>query len=150
MVAPPGPGRAVGCTAQCIEFRVAQESDDPSVETLAWNGKHALDYGGMLGMSKRGVPEQRTDGGKSSVAGARTIFPVLVKMGEEGAEERRIKIVDVQLRWLDVFPRGCEDQQEPQRVPVGRKCMGTSLGLADEEFRGARVRGLGTWGAPER
>ena len=106
MVAPPGPGRAVGCAEQCIEFRFDQESDDPSVETLAWNGKHALDYGGMLGMSKRCVPEQRTDGGKSSVAGARTIFPLLLKMVEGGSDERRIKIVDVQLRWLDVVPVG--------------------------------------------
>jgi hypothetical protein len=126
LVAPPGPDRAVGCAEQRIEFRFDQESDEPSVETLAWDGKHALDYGGMLGMSKRCVPEQRTDGGKSSVAGARTIFPLLLKMVEEGADERRIKIVDVQLRWLDVFPRGREDQQQPQRVPVGRKCMGTS------------------------
>ena len=95
MVAPPGPGRAVGCAEQRIEFRFDQESDEPSVETLAWNGKHALDYGGMLGMSKRCVPEQRTDGGKSSVASARTILPLLLKMVEEGADERRIKIVDV-------------------------------------------------------
>jgi len=49
----------------------------------------------MLGMSKRCVPEQRTDGGKSSVASARTILPLLLKMVEEGADERRIKIVDV-------------------------------------------------------
>jgi hypothetical protein len=95
MVAPSGPGRAIGCAEQRIEFRFDQESDEPSVETLAWDGKHALDYGGMLGMSKRGVSEQRTDGGKSSVAGARTIFPLLLKMVEEGADERRIKIVDV-------------------------------------------------------
>jgi hypothetical protein len=95
MVAPPGPGRAVGCAEQRIEFRFDQESDEPPVETLAWNGKHAFDYGGMLGMSKRCVPEQRTDGGKSSVASARTILPLLLKMVEEGADERRIKIVDV-------------------------------------------------------
>jgi hypothetical protein len=49
----------------------------------------------MLGMSKRCVPEQRTDGSKSSVASARTILPLLLKMVEEGADERRIKIVDV-------------------------------------------------------
>jgi hypothetical protein len=57
MVAPLGPGRAVGCAEQRIEFRFDQESDEPSVETLAWDGKHALDCGGMLGMSKRGVSE---------------------------------------------------------------------------------------------
>ena len=46
-------------------------------------------------MSKHCVSEQRPDGGKSSVAGARTIFPLPLKMVEEGAYERRIKIVDV-------------------------------------------------------
>src|SRR5271166_3016394 len=106
MVAPPGPGRAIGCAEQRIEFRFDQESDEPSVKTLPWNGKHPLDYGCMLWMSKRCVPEQRTDGGESGIAGAHTIFPLLLKMVEEGANERRIKIVDVQLRWLDVFPRG--------------------------------------------
>lgn len=121
MVAPPRPGRAVGRAEQRIEFRFGQEGDEPSVETLAWNGEHALDYGGMLWMSQRCVPEQRTDGRKSSVAGARTIFPLLLKIVEEGADERRIKIADVQLRRLDVLPRGCEDEQQPQRVPVGRQ-----------------------------
>jgi len=86
IVAPSGPGRAVGCAEKRIEFRFDQESDDPPVETLAWNGKHAFDYGGMLGMSKRCVPEQRTDGGKSSIAGARTIVPLLLKMVEEGTD----------------------------------------------------------------
>jgi hypothetical protein len=84
-----------GARKSASSFRFDQEGDEPSVETLAWDSKHALDYGGMLGMSKRCVSEQRTDGGKSSVAGARTIFPLLLKMVEEGADERRIKIVDV-------------------------------------------------------
>src|SRR5260370_42056393 len=116
MVAPPGPGRAVGCTEQCIEFRFDQESDDPSVETLAWNGKHALDYGGMLGMSKRCVPEQRADGGKPRIAGARAICPLLFKMVEECTDERGIKIVDAQLRRLDAFPLGRQGHQQPQGV----------------------------------
>src|SRR5436190_21756433 len=105
MVAPPGPGRAVGCAEQRIEFRFDQESDDPPVETLAWNGKHAFDYGGVLGMSKRCVPEQRTDGGKTSVESARPILPLFLQMVEAGDDERRIKIVLVSLRWFDGFPR---------------------------------------------
>jgi len=127
MVAPSGPGRAVGCAEKRIEFRFDQESDDPPVETLAWNGKHAFDYGGMLGMSKRCVPEQRTDGGKSSIAGARTIVPLLLKMVEEGTDERRIKIVDVQLRWLDVFPIGGLHRSEANRPQYRKQFFMTPL-----------------------
>ena len=110
VVASPGPGRPVRCIEQRIEFRFNEESDKLSVETFSWNGKHALDYGGMLGMSKRCVPEQRPDGGEPSIAGAGTIFPLLLKVVEEGADERRIQIADVQLRRLDASPRRREDQ----------------------------------------
>ena len=87
MVAPPGPSRPIGRGKQCVEFRFGQEGNEPSVEALGRNGKHALDHGSMLGMTKRGVSEQGADRGKPSVTGAHAIFPLLLEVVEEGADE---------------------------------------------------------------
>src|SRR6516164_9947481 len=38
------------------------------------------------------------------------------------------------------------DHQQPQRVPVGRKCMGTSLALTYQAFREERLQGWGKCG----
>jgi hypothetical protein len=101
VVAPPGPSRAVRCVQQRIQFRLSEEGNKLSVKALAGNSEQALDDGGMLWMPKRRVPEQRTDGGEPGITGAGTIFPLLFKVVEAGADERRIQIADVQLRWLD-------------------------------------------------
>ena len=42
-VAPPGPVRPIGRGEQGIDFRLGQESHEPSLEALWWNGKNALD-----------------------------------------------------------------------------------------------------------
>ena len=91
---------AVWCGEQRVEFRFGQEGHEPSLEAFGRNGEHALDHGGMLRVAKRCIPEQRSDRGEPSVAGAHAIFPLVLKMVEEGADQRGIEIVDVQLRWL--------------------------------------------------
>ena len=54
--------------------------------------------GGMLGMAKGRISEQRADRGKPGVAGAHAVLPLVLQVVEEGADQRGIEIVDVQLR----------------------------------------------------
>ena len=103
VVAPPGPGRPIGRGEQGVDFRLGQEGHEPSVEALWRNGKNTLDQSGMLWMPKRRVSEQRADRGKPSIAGAHAIFPLMLQVVEEGADQRGIEIVDIQLAWRLAF-----------------------------------------------
>jgi hypothetical protein len=141
MVAPPGPSRPNRGGKQCVEFRFGQEGNEPSVEALGGNGKHTFDHRGMLGMTERCVPEQGADRGKPNVTGAHAIFPLLLDVVEEGADECGINIVEVQLRRLFAMPLGCEDQQQPQCVPIGGDCMWTGLTLTSQAVREERLQG---------
>jgi len=97
VVSPPGPGRPIRDSQQRADFRLGQEGHEPSVEALGRDGENALDEGGMIGMAKSGVSEQRADRGEPSVASARAIFPLVLQIVEEGADQRGIEIVDIQL-----------------------------------------------------
>ena len=54
----------------------------------------------MIGMAQGGVSEQRADRGKPSVTGARAVFPLVLEVVEEGADQRGIEIVDIQPGWF--------------------------------------------------
>jgi hypothetical protein len=51
----------------------------------------------MLGMTQRGISEERADRGEPGVTSAHAIFPSMFEMVEEGADERGIEVADVQL-----------------------------------------------------
>jgi hypothetical protein len=95
VVSSPGPGRPIRGGQQCADFRLGQEGHEPSVEAFGRYSENALDEGGMIGMAKGSVSEQRADCGKPSVAGARAIFPLVFEVVEEGTYKRGIEIVDV-------------------------------------------------------
>jgi len=52
-------------------------------------------------------------------------------MVEEGADDRGIEVIDVQLRWLLVLLRRREDQQQPQGVAIGGPRVRAGLTLTD-------------------
>ncbi len=54
-------------------------------------------------MAQGGVSEQRADGGQAGVTGADAIVPLVFQVIEEGADDRGVEVIDVQLRWLLVF-----------------------------------------------
>jgi hypothetical protein len=103
-VAPPGPARPIGRGEQSVDFRLGQEGHEPSIETLWWNGKNALDGRCMLWMPKRRVSEQGTNGSKPRIAGAHAVLSLVFQVVEEGTDQRSIKIVDIQLAWGIAFP----------------------------------------------
>ena len=94
-------------------------------------------------MSKRCVPEQRPDGSKSSITGAGAIFPLFLKVVEEGADEWRIQIADVQLRRLRAAPLGRKAQHQSQGVPIGSNCMRAGLPLTYQAIGEERLQGGG-------
>jgi hypothetical protein len=139
VVTAPGPSRPSRNTKQCVQFRFSQEGNEPSVEALRRNGEHTLDHGGMLGMPKRRAAEQRADRGEPSVTGAHTVFPLVLEVIEEGADERGIKVVDVQLRRLRAAPLGRKDQHQSQGVPIGSERMRAGLTLTYQAVREERL-----------
>jgi hypothetical protein len=50
----------------------------------------------MFGMAQGRVAEQGPDRGQSGVAGAHAVLSLVLQMIEEGTDQRRIKIVDVE------------------------------------------------------
>jgi len=146
VITSPGPGRLIGSGKQRADFGLGQEGHEPSVEALGRDGENALDDGGMIGMAKCGVSEQRADRGKPSVAGARAIFSLVLEVVEEGADQRGIEIVDIQLGWFLTFFGRREDQQQPESVPVRSERMRTDLALSDQAIREECLQGRGQCG----
>ena len=63
----------------------------------------------MFRVTKRGVSEQRADSCEPSVPGAHAIVALLLEMVEEGADERGIEVVNVQLRCSSSKCPECDD-----------------------------------------
>jgi hypothetical protein len=64
--------------------------------------------------------EQRVDRGQPGVAGADAVAAVVFQVVEEGADQRRVEVGDLERGGLPAGLAGCEGQQEPERVAVGR------------------------------
>ena len=103
-VAPPGPGHSSRGGEKGAQFRLGQEGHQPPIKALRRDRQNPFDDGGMVGMPKCRVLKPGTDRGKPGIAGAHAVFPVLFQMVEEGADQRRIEIVNLQLEGLAAFP----------------------------------------------
>jgi hypothetical protein len=151
-VAPPGPGRPVRRGQQGVDLRLGQVCDQSPFEAFWRDGQHPLDGGGMFGMAQGGIAEQGPDRGQPGVAGAYAVLSFVLQMVEEGADQRRIEIVDVELsRRLTVSFRR-EDQKQPQRVAIGLNRVRADLALADEAVGEECLQGRGepTHASPAR
>ena len=81
VVAPAGPGAAVGCGEERVDLGVGEPGDGSALVAFGRDGEHALDGGGVFGVVQRGVAEQRVDGGEPPVAGADRVVPVDARGG---------------------------------------------------------------------
>lgn len=100
MVAPAGPGRAVGGREQSPDLRFAKEGDEVAFEPLGRDGEDTFDQRGVLGMAKGGIAEQRVDRGEPGVARAHAVAALTLEVVEERADERGVEIGDVELAGL--------------------------------------------------
>ena len=64
VIAPARPGALIGRGQQRIDFRARQKLDQGARETLAGNGEHPLNLGGVGGGLERRVPKEGMDGGQ--------------------------------------------------------------------------------------
>ena len=70
------------------------------------------------GCLERGVSEQRADRGQPRVAGADLVAALVLEVIEERADQRRLKIVDVEIARRGAGLLGDEGEQQPDRVAV--------------------------------
>jgi hypothetical protein len=143
MVASARRGRPVRGREDGLDLLGAEERDEAALEALGGDGQHPLDERGMLGMAQRGVAEERADGSQARVAGAHGVAAVALEVVEEGADERRVEVREVEPRGRRARPLGGEPQEEPPGVAVGGDGLRAGLPLPDEPLGEERLEGRG-------
>jgi hypothetical protein len=78
---------------QGVDLDGGQERHDPLVEPLRRDGQDALDEQGVLGVTQRGVAEQRPDGGQPGVAGPDAVVPLGFKVVQKGCDRGGVQVV---------------------------------------------------------
>ena len=68
--------------------------------SFGWDLEHAADAGGVFGVPDGGVPVEGVDRCQPRVAGADAVAAVLLEVGEERADQRRVEVGKVQLAGL--------------------------------------------------
>ena len=139
LVPSPCPGAEVASAEQGVDLVVVQVGDDLSVGELDRDGEDTLDRAGMLGVAERRVGEQRVDRREAVVAGAHAVVPHHLQVLQEGTDERRVKVGEVELIGPLARPLGGKAQQQAEGVPVRGDGVGarSSLGhqaLGQERF----------------
>lgn len=79
MIAPAGPGAAVGCGEEGIDLGIGEPDDGAPVVPFGGDGEYALDRGGVFGMAERGVAEHGVDSSQPPVARADRVVSVVTK-----------------------------------------------------------------------
>ena len=130
MIAPSDPGAPVRRGQQRIDLLGLEEADVAAMVSLARDGQDALDQLGVLWMAKGGIAVERADGGQAGVAGAGAVVPLLLEMGEEGADQAGVDVGHVQLGGSLPGAGLGEGEQHPQGVAIGadRARAGLTLG----------------------
>jgi hypothetical protein len=97
--------------------------------------EHALDRRDVLGMAERQVREQRVDCRQAVVAGADAVAASCLEMVQEGSDQRRVELVDVQFAGFRSGPLGGEGEQQPERLAVGGDRVWTRSALRLQPVR---------------
>ncbi|HLG07266.1 MAG TPA: hypothetical protein VI409_01195 [Gaiellaceae bacterium] len=148
MVAAADPGGLVGGGEQRVDLGLGEVGDQRAVEAFGRHREHALDDGGVLGVAQRGEAKQGVDRCEPGVAGADAVTALAFEVVEEGGDQGRVEIVEVELGWLGAGALLGEDEQQPQRVAVGgdRVRAGVPLPLqpvGEERLQGRSERAHG-------
>src|SRR5260370_20261365 len=122
VVAPPGPGGAVGGGQQRGGLVFGEVGDQGAVAALGRDGQHPGDDRGVFGVAQRGVAEQRVDGGQAGVAGGGAVAAHGFQGGQERADQRGVQVADLQL---------------------GRRLAQLAAGDRPDQLPGVAVRGKG-------
>src|SRR5258708_24210665 len=132
VVAPPGPGGAVGGGQQRGDLVFGEVGDQGAVAALGRDGQHAGDDRGVVGVAQRGVAEQRVDGGQAGVAGGGAVTAHCFQVVQEPTDQRGVQVGDRQLAWRLAQLAAGEPQDELPGVAVGGDGVAAGLPLGDQ------------------
>jgi hypothetical protein len=146
VIAPPGARGGVRCGEQRGGFGLGEVGDGLAVGPFGRDGHDALDDGCVVEVAQCREAEQRVDRGQPGVAGADAVAAVVFEVVEERADQRRVEVGDLERGGLPAGLAGCEGQEQPERVAVGRDGVraGSSLAgqvVGEERLDGGRERG---------
>ena len=119
VVAPSEPGGPVRGSEQRFDLVEVEVVDAVLLMAFERDRDHASDRLKVLGVPQCHVPVERVDRRQPGVPGPGAVAPVLLEVGEERTDQRRVEIVDVQLTRLLANPLMSEGQEQPKRVSVG-------------------------------
>jgi len=100
VIAPAEPAALVRCGQQRLDLRRVEVADVLALMAFGGDGHHPGDRLGVLGMLQGGVPEEGVDRRQPVVARAATVAAIGLQVGEEGTDQRRIEVCEVQLEGL--------------------------------------------------
>jgi hypothetical protein len=132
VVASAGPRAPGGSVQQRVDFVVVEEGDDPAVGPFERDCEHAGDVLGVFGVAVLGVAEQGVDRREPQVAGADAVGAFGFEVVEEGGDQWRVELGDVELGWLAPEPSLGVVEQQPERVAVGADRVRADVALGDQ------------------
>jgi hypothetical protein len=91
-------------------------------------------------MFERGEAEHRVDRRQPGVAGARAVAAISFEMVEEGRDQRRVEVLDLELAWLLARAALREREQQPEGVAVGGDRVRAGALLVDQPVGEERLK----------
>jgi hypothetical protein len=118
VVASAEPRLAIGCAEQCLDLARVEVADDVALVTFGGDRHDPRDGVRVFGVFQCRVPVEGVDRAEPGVAAAGAVAAVVFEVGEERADQRRVKVVDIELERLFAGLLLGEAQQQPERVAV--------------------------------
>ena len=110
MVATAGPGAAIRCGEERVEFVFVEERHDRLLGAFGWDREHAGDQRGVFGVAQPGVVVERVDRCEPRVAGADRVVPLVLDVVEERDDQLGVEVGDVELVGLLAGAPGGESE----------------------------------------
>jgi hypothetical protein len=118
-VAPAGPGGLVARLEESVEFGFGEVGEEVALGPFGRDGEHPLDRRGVFGIVEGEVGEQRVNGCQAVVACCGRIVPIGLEVVQEGGDERRVEIGDIEGAGRPPGPLGSEAEKQSERHLVG-------------------------------
>jgi hypothetical protein len=145
-VAPTEAGGEIRRGEQGVDLRPGEVGDVGTVVALGGDGQDPLYEPGVLGVAEGGEAEQGVDRGQPGVAGGNVDAALSLQVIEEGADERGVQVLKLQLRRRRAGGVLHEPEQEAEGVPIGGDGVGAGVALADQSFGEECLQGRGQGG----
>ena len=142
--------RRVRGVEQCLLLGDGEVADDATIRPLQWNREDTADLFQRRGHTMLHIPHERLDGGQARVARARTVAPLLLQVGEEREDERRVEVLELEAggRHTALLAREREEELKCVGVRVARLGARTAFDGKAHTEEGRDVRGERRHGVP--